>query len=149
MPELINGYSTSQQRPMLAKESARDWRSQDKGWYETPKSSSRNLKPRVAYRVELAARARRDLSAIYDRMGASSSDAAFNWYQGLNEAIRTLNSNPNRCPRTPEDPGLRHLPYGHKPNIYRVVYRVIESQKRIHVLHIRHGARQEFRPSHR
>ena len=107
------------------------------------------LKPRVAYRVELAARARRDLSAIYDRIGASSSDAAFNWYQGLNEAIRTLNSNPNRCPRTTEDPSLRHLLYGHKPNVYRVVYRVIESQKRIHVLHIRHGARQEFRPSHR
>ncbi len=103
----------------------------------------------MAYRVELTARARRDLSALYDWLGASSSDASFNWYQGLNDAIRTLKDKPNRCPPTPEDPNLRHLLYGSKPHIYRVIYRVLERQMRVHVLHIRHGARQEFKSGHK
>jgi len=28
---------------------------------------------------------------------------------------------------------------------YRVIYRVVEKQKQVDVLHIRHGARQEFK----
>ena len=46
---------------------------------------------------------------------------------------------------TPEDRDLRHLLYGNKPHIYRVIYRVLEKQKQVDVLHIRHGARQEFK----
>jgi plasmid stabilization system protein ParE len=34
--------------------------------------------------------------------------------------------------------------YGHTPHIYRVIYRVVESRKEVDVLHIRHGARDEF-----
>ena len=90
-------------------------------------------------------RAQRDLSGIYARIGGRSSDAAGTWYRGLREAIRTLGKNPNRCPTTSEDPGLRHLLHGGKPHIYRVIYRVLEKQKQVHVLHIRHGARQEFK----
>jgi len=67
------------------------------------------------------------------------------WYLGLRDAIRALQGSPNRCPAAPEDPGLRHLLYGNKPHIYRVIYRVFEKPKQVHVLHIRHGARQEFK----
>jgi mRNA-degrading endonuclease RelE of RelBE toxin-antitoxin system len=42
---------------------------------------------------------------------------------------------------------LRHLLYGHKPHIYRVIYRVLEKQKLVEVLHIRHGARRKFKAS--
>jgi hypothetical protein len=42
---------------------------------------------------------------------------------------------------------LRHLLYGHKPNVYRVIYRIVEKQKHIQVLHIRHGARRPFKAS--
>jgi plasmid stabilization system protein ParE len=45
---------------------------------------------------------------------------------------------------TPERGDVRHLLYGNRPHVYRVIYRVIEKQKRVEVLHIRHGARQEF-----
>jgi plasmid stabilization system protein ParE len=42
---------------------------------------------------------------------------------------------------------LRHLLYGRKPSIYRVIYRVREKQKKVEVLHIRHGARRQVKPS--
>ena len=90
-------------------------------------------------------RAQRDLAGIYDWIGARASDAALAWYRGLKGAILTLRNGPNRCPVTPEDRDLRHLLYGGKPHIYRVIFRVLEKQKQVDVLHIRHGARQEFK----
>ena len=90
-------------------------------------------------------RAKRDLLSIYDWIGAGSSSAALIWYRGLKDSIRSLSNNPDRCPVTPEDSSLRHLLYGHKPHVYRVIYRVIEKSKQVDVLHIRHGARQEFK----
>jgi toxin ParE1/3/4 len=62
----------------------------------------------------------------------------------LERALLTLEESPERCPVTPEDDELRHLLYGNKPHIYRVIYRALEKQKQVHVLHIRHGARQAF-----
>ena len=46
---------------------------------------------------------------------------------------------------TPENDKLRHLLYGNKPHIYRAIFRVVEKQKLIEVLHIRHGARSGFK----
>jgi hypothetical protein len=37
------------------------------------------------------------------------------------------------------------LLYGDKPQIYRAIYRVLEKQKQVEVLHIRHGARRRFK----
>jgi mRNA-degrading endonuclease RelE of RelBE toxin-antitoxin system len=42
---------------------------------------------------------------------------------------------------------LRHLLYGQKLSIYRVIYRVQEKQKVVQVLHIRHGARHKLKSS--
>jgi len=39
---------------------------------------------------------------------------------------------------------LRHLLYGHKPHVYRLIYRIVEKPKRVEVLHIRHGAMNKF-----
>jgi plasmid stabilization system protein ParE len=39
------------------------------------------------------------------------------------------------------------LLYGHKPNVYRVIYRVLEKLKKVEVLTIRHGARRKLKPS--
>ncbi len=99
----------------------------------------------MAYRMKIMPRAQRDLSSLYDWIDASSSDAALTWYRGLRDAIRTLRNSPNRCPAAPENRDFRHLLYGSKPDVYRVIYRVVEKQKQVDVLHIRHGARQQFR----
>ena len=101
----------------------------------------------MAYRVKITPRAQRDLAGIYRSIDAPSSGAAVSWYLGLRDAIRSLRLRPNRCPETPEDKGLRHLLYGNRPYVYRVIYRVVESQQEVDILHIRHGARQEFKPA--
>ena len=101
----------------------------------------------MAYLVNLTARAERDLVLLFETINAEHSDAALKWYIGLKEAILSLEEQPNRCPETPENGKLRHLLYGHKPHIYRVIYRVTEKSKQVDVLHIRHGARQRFKRS--
>jgi toxin ParE1/3/4 len=98
----------------------------------------------MAYAVNVTPRAERDLADLYDEINAGESDAALKWYRGLKKAILSLEESPSRCPATAENASLRHLPYGNKPHIYRVIYRVLEKEKRVEVLHIRHGARRRF-----
>jgi toxin ParE1/3/4 len=99
----------------------------------------------MAYLVELTARAERDLALLYLQINAGDSNEALKWYRGFKEAILSLEERPNRCPVTPENDKFRHLLYGNRPYIYRAVYRVLEKQKRVEVLHIRHGARRGFK----
>ena|ERR1700737_3037 len=99
----------------------------------------------MAYVVNITTRAERDLDHLYGKINAEHSEAALKWYRGLKEAIISLEDHPNRCPVTRKKDGLRHLLYGHKPNIYRVIYRVLEKQKLVEVLHIRHGARRKLK----
>jgi len=101
----------------------------------------------MAYLVRIASRAERDLASLYQEVNAADSMAAQRWYGGLKQAILSLAVRPNRCPVTRENRKLRHLLYGLKPHIYRVIYRVNERQKHVDVLHIRHGARRKFRRS--
>ena len=99
----------------------------------------------MAYLVNLTSRAERDLAKLYDDINAEHSDAALKWYRGLKESILSLGERPNRSPVTPESGKLRHLLYGHKPHIYRVIYRVREQQNQVEVLHVRHGARRRLK----
>lgn len=101
----------------------------------------------MAYLVKFTVRAARDLEILYEEKSATESVAAARWYNGLEEAVYTLAEYPRRCSVTPENGKLRHLLYGDKPHVYRVIYRVLEKQQIIEVLHIRHGVRQKFRPT--
>ena len=100
----------------------------------------------MAYLVNLTSRAERDLAHLYSHIMAADSVGALKWYRRLKEAILSLDEQPSRCPATPESHRLRHLLYGRKPHIYRVIYRVLEKGQQVEVLHIRHGARRVFRP---
>jgi toxin ParE1/3/4 len=101
----------------------------------------------MAYVVNVTARAERDPAFLFDAINPRRSDAALKWYKSLKKAILSLQEQPNRCPQTPENAKLRHLLYGRKPYVYRVIYRVTEKSKQVDVLHIRHGARQRFKRS--
>lgn len=101
----------------------------------------------MAYLVNISSRAERDLAHLYRDINAEHSDAALKWYRGLKEAILSLEEQANRCPVTHERDDLRHLLYGHQPHVYRVIYRVLERQKHVEVLHIRHGARRSRKAS--
>jgi toxin ParE1/3/4 len=105
----------------------------------------------MAYRVEFADRAVRDLEALYVEKNAAEDLAASRWYSGLEKAVCALEAFPLRCPAAPEARRMRrklwHLLYGKKPHIYRVIYEVDERQKIVWVLHIRHGARRKLKTS--
>jgi toxin ParE1/3/4 len=103
----------------------------------------------MIYRVEFAARASRDLEILYVEMNAAESHAAARWYNGLERAAYALASYPHRCPVAPEarkmKRNLRHLLYGKKPRVYRVIYEVDEGRQAVWVLTIRHGARRKLK----
>jgi plasmid stabilization system protein ParE len=101
----------------------------------------------MAYLVSITSRAERDLAHLYREINADHSDAALKWYLGLKEAILTLDVQPNRCPVIRSRDRLRQLLYGHNPHTYRIIYRVLENQKQVEVLHIRHGARRKPKTS--
>jgi toxin ParE1/3/4 len=96
----------------------------------------------MAYLVNITLRAERDFVSLHDEIHAGESDAALDWFRSLKEAVLSLEEQPNRSPVTPEKRQLRHLLYGSKPHIYRVIYRFVEKQKRVDILHVRHGARK-------
>ncbi len=101
-----------------------------------------SLKPSVEFLVKITPRAERDIAHLFQTINAEHSAAALDWYFGLRQAILQLRSHPNRCLITQKKGRLRHLLYGHKPHVYRVIFRIIEKQSCVEVLHIRHGARK-------
>jgi toxin ParE1/3/4 len=107
----------------------------------------------MAYRVEFAARAARDLEILYVEKNVLESQAATRWYNELEEAVFALATHPNRCPAAPEAAKLkrklRHLLYGKKPHVYRVIYEIEEKQQTVWVLTIRHGARRKLQVADR
>jgi plasmid stabilization system protein ParE len=96
----------------------------------------------MAYRVNLTARAIRDLDNIYQYVQAEHSRQAVIWFNDLQQALQSLSSLPHRSPAIPENASLRHLLYGDKPHIYRAIYSVDDTRKTVTILTIRHGARK-------
>jgi len=98
----------------------------------------------MAYRVDLTERAIRDLNRLYEGINAWDSAQARDWFDGLERTIFSLEEHPARAAKLPEDKSLRHLLYGRKRNIYRIIFAIDEKSKIVSVLHIRHGARTAF-----
>lgn len=104
----------------------------------------------MAYRVEISASAEAQLEALYLRLVERAPHQGAAWFNGLEEAILALGQLPRRCPFAseavePEHP-VRVLHYGRAPHVYRVLFTIDESAKRVLVLHVRHGARRRVRP---
>jgi plasmid stabilization system protein ParE len=96
----------------------------------------------MQFHVSLTARAAKDLDSIFQFIQAEQSEMAATWFNGLHEALTSLSSLPHRAPVTPENSALRHLLYGSKPNVYRIIYITDDTKKTVTVLTIRHGARK-------
>jgi toxin ParE1/3/4 len=99
----------------------------------------------MAYRVEMTDRAVSDLSIIYGRIGGETSEQAARWFDPLEKAIFSLEKYPNRGSLTPEDATVRHLLYGRKPYVYRIIYEVDENTSTVYVLHIRWPGRDTMK----
>jgi plasmid stabilization system protein ParE len=100
----------------------------------------------MTYRVELTARAGRNLRHIFAQIDAGDSAQARAWFNGLETAVLSLAEHPARSAVTPENSDLRHLLYGGGRSIYRVIYRIDETRQVVTVVHVRHGARQPLSP---
>jgi plasmid stabilization system protein ParE len=102
----------------------------------------------MKYRVIIQPPARADIEAAYLYLRDRSEDAAERWLSGLEEAIESLNQLPERFALAPESgefpEHIRQLIYGRRRGRYRILYLVRENK--VHVLHIRHGARRPLRP---
>jgi len=98
----------------------------------------------MAYHVDLTERAARNLRRIYLTVNAGDVAQARAWFTGLEAMVLSLDEHPARGATIPEDASLRHLLYGNKPHIYRIIYAIDESNRVVTVLHIRHGARRAF-----
>jgi plasmid stabilization system protein ParE len=99
----------------------------------------------MTFRVETTATAEQDADAVLEwLLSEHAGEAGTRWFAALEDAIASLAKLPARCPLAPENAvfpfEIRHLLYGRKPNVYRILF-TIEDQT-VYVLHIRHGRRQ-------
>ncbi len=98
----------------------------------------------MTYRVVIEPPAEAELEEAYRWIAREAPQAAARWYNGLVEAINSLASLPERCPLAPEtdafDEDIRQLLYGKRRYKYRILFTIVG--RRVHVLHIRHGARR-------
>jgi toxin ParE1/3/4 len=94
----------------------------------------------VAYRVNLTNRAVRDLERLYDSIHASTSQAAFEWFNKLVDTIYSLDHLPERGTVNPKNETQRQLFFGDKPHIYKIVYNIDTRRHIVTVVVIRHGA---------
>ncbi len=95
----------------------------------------------MKYLVKLTGRALRDIETIYSYAEADASQHAFAWFNRLVKSIYTLERFPGRGPIISENKKFRHLLFGKKPHIYRIIYAVDKRNHVVNVLHIRHGVR--------
>ena len=100
----------------------------------------------MEYRVDLTDEALENIRAIYAIIKAGQVPAAAAWYRGLRAMIFSLDMKPQRGRITAESPSLRQLLYGNKPHIYRIIYSIDSEKRAVRIVHIRHGARQAFKP---
>lgn len=100
----------------------------------------------MAYRVEIARNAEVELEELYLWVTAWAPQQGARWFNGLEQALLSLDTHPTRCPIAPEslDPEMpvRVLHYGRKPHVYRIFFTMDAKAKVVHVVHVRRGARQ-------
>ncbi len=99
----------------------------------------------MAYVVKIMPRAQADLERICEWLTARSPLHSQDWFEGLVDAIESLQERPNRCPLAPEFRAkrVRHLLYGKGRRVYRILFRVRDEI--VEVLTVRHGARRPLK----
>ncbi len=102
----------------------------------------------MAYRTRLTEPAEADVEIAYRYIEQHAPERAAIWLRGLFEAIATLKEMPARCPVVPEADAVghnvRHLLYGRRPGIYRIIFQIVDRPGKagdVVILRVWHGAR--------
>jgi plasmid stabilization system protein ParE len=104
------------------------------------------------YRIIVEPAAEREIRSIVRwKFDNASSAVAARWYNGLLKKIDTLRLHPARCPlawennKFPEE--IRELLYGRsgkRQHKHRIIFTI--RNETVHVLYVRHTARDELKP---
>ena len=98
----------------------------------------------MVYRVKLTPRAQKDVEELFEWVIHRAPHQGSLWYQGLIEAIKSLENHPERCAIAPEGRELRQpvrqLLYGKRP--YKIFFWIKAGE--VHILHVRRGARRPW-----
>jgi plasmid stabilization system protein ParE len=107
----------------------------------------------MTYPVEITPFAIADAEQAYLWLRERSPETAAAWYNGLFDAIDSLEKMPYRCPLAPEsedlDIELRQLLYGKRGQQYRILYTVeideMSGEEVVRVQRIRHKAQDTLK----
>jgi plasmid stabilization system protein ParE len=95
------------------------------------------------YQVIILPSAERDIGEAYEWLAEQDAEAAIRWYNRLLQVVFSLDTFPERCPLAPEseffNAEIREIFHGRRQHKYRILFTM--SQNKVHVLHVRHGAR--------
>ncbi|MBD2300029.1 type II toxin-antitoxin system RelE/ParE family toxin [Nostoc sp. FACHB-87] len=99
----------------------------------------------MEFRVDISPLALADAENAYLWIREQDSDLADKWFDGLLDAIDSLERFPARCPVTPESEELgmeiRQLLYGKSKRFrYRILFGISETE--VNIYRIRHTAQQ-------
>ena len=98
----------------------------------------------MSYTVIVLPDAEHEMEVAYDWLASQTPQHAPLWYNGMIDAILSLEELPTRCPLAPEnsaspDEEIRQLLYGNPQHSYRILFSIRGT--RVLVLHVRHAAR--------
>ena len=110
----------------------------------------------MAYRVKVSRSAKADADKAYEWMKQQYSEAqATKWFNGMVDAVNSLQDFPHRCPFAPESEELgvelRQLLYGKRSATYRIVFTIVTDaatgEEMVWVYCIWHGMREKIKAS--
>jgi toxin ParE1/3/4 len=96
----------------------------------------------ATYRIIITPWAGTDLETIYDHIARDSATNVASMISRILDALEPLKLFPHRAIVERNDPTLRHPVRSLAVRPYLVYFRVLEEERVIRVLHVRHGARQ-------
>ena len=99
----------------------------------------------MTYRVDISIPALQDAEAGFLWIRQFNNDTAKAWYEGLLEAVFSLEQLPYRCPLAPESEILgrevRQLIYGKKNQTYKIFFEIREEEKTVRIYRIWHSSK--------
>lgn len=108
----------------------------------------------MTYRVDISPAALKDAEEAYLWLARRAPSSAGAWYEGLLEAVFSLEELPTRCAIAPESDDLgmtiRHLLYGKRGRVYRILFAIgyddATEEDVVRIFRIRHSARVKLTP---
>ena len=99
----------------------------------------------MRYEVVVQPAAEAELEECYRYIWNDAPERAARWRKTVLRKAESLSRWPERCALAPETAAfgheIRHLIVG----VYRLLFTIDHSARKVHILHVRHGARRHLR----